>query len=170
MISCWISENNGWKYACHNTVSEQLRLIHICQDSQAASLFDSWDYAVVYPLAGENFLASDDKGRAMALGFNLCHLAISQVHSHLPGALQPSSPSGASHAMCSWLATHCDLPGCGAGLWRQGEAGKGRERQGEAVPAARFLEAQKQLEESTHLCEPWFQCLGLYGFYGCMIA
>lgn len=41
MISCWVAENNGWKYACHNTVPEQLRLIHFCQDSQAASLFDS---------------------------------------------------------------------------------------------------------------------------------
>lgn len=41
MISCWVAENNGWKYASHNTVPEQSRLIHCCQDSQAASLFDS---------------------------------------------------------------------------------------------------------------------------------
>lgn len=37
MISCWVAENNGWKYACHNTVPEQPCLIHICLDSQAAS-------------------------------------------------------------------------------------------------------------------------------------
>lgn len=126
MISCWVAENNRWKYACHNTAPEQSHLIHSCQDSQAASLFDSWGCAVVYLLAGENFPASVDKGRAMVLGCNLCHLAISQVHPHLPGALQPFSPSGTLHAMCSWLATHCDLPGCGDGLWRRGEARRGR--------------------------------------------
>lgn len=125
MISCWVAENNGWKYACHNTVPEQLRLIHFCSDSQAVPLLDSWDCAVVYLLARENFIGLDDKERAMVLGCNLCHLAISQVHPHLPGALQPSSPSEASHVMCSWLATHCDLPGCGVGWWRQEEAGRG---------------------------------------------
>lgn len=41
MIFCWVAENNGWKYSCHNAVPEQSCLIHICQDSQAASLFDS---------------------------------------------------------------------------------------------------------------------------------
>lgn len=37
MISCWVAENNGWKYACHNTAPEQSCWIHICLDSQAAS-------------------------------------------------------------------------------------------------------------------------------------
>lgn len=36
-ISCWVAENNGWKYACHNTVPEQSCLIHICLDSQVSS-------------------------------------------------------------------------------------------------------------------------------------
>lgn len=41
MIARWVAENNGWKYACHNTVPEQSRLIHVCQDSQATSPFVS---------------------------------------------------------------------------------------------------------------------------------
>lgn len=133
MISCWVAENNGWKYACHNTVPEQSRLIHICQDSQAASLFVSWDCAVVYLLAGENFLESDDKGRAMALECTLPYCRYTHMCQELFSPLLPQVHHMQYQMQCAagWQHTvTCQgvVLGCG-GRERQGKAGKGRERQ-----------------------------------------
>jgi len=113
---------------------------------------------VAYLLIEESFQASDDVGRATALGCDLlspCHVA------GMPASAEGSpTPFFLRGTTCHQLAAHCYLPGHRSVSWR---------RRGTAR-AARIQEVQEQLQESVRLCASGFQCLGLYGVYGCVIA
>lgn len=158
MISCWVAENNGWKYACHNTVPEQSCLIHICLGSQASSFLTAETVQWLICWQEKTFqhqmmweeprrLDATSVARPRRVDAHICR-----------GLSSPLLPQGHhTRRATSWS------PAVTCVALRRG----GGERR--FVPQV-FLGAQVQLEESVSLCESCFQCSGLYGFYGCVIA
>lgn len=120
MISCWVAENNGWKYACHNTVPEQSCLIHICLGSQASSFLTAETVQWLICWQEKTFQYQMMWEHPQRLDATSVTRPCRTDVPHLPGALWPSSPSGASCVTCNQLATHCHLHRIES--WRWGEA------------------------------------------------